>query len=387
MSRIVGEQGKRTGFDFFPFGNNLPELASRSVSNQSAWLWPKKFRGCTETICSSRTLRWWLSALCVLAVVGQGNLTHAQANTNDTLVLQSGKRVEGKILEIHEEKGIKIRLPSGEERLYVPWQVKQIIRGKGGSDTTPPPKPDTPSEPPPAVPEVRDTTETPPNSDDKTPSSKRKTEEPAGPWKHDGVQVGFGLELGFAKSKSFSPWLAGHVAIDVGFDSPIYLRFEPTVGYFQRSLQLRKVPVSIDTRPTDVEVVLQDIPNQVSSLAFFMRALVGIDFSPQVSTRLGPILGMTANSLSQGVCESKQSNSLLFGGSWQAANVRMGTAKQFEIGIGLDFLIHKIPKCDRASPEGLFTPEANAITTFPNYISESEAQVFLLSLRGSWLAW
>lgn len=186
------------------------------------------------------------------------------------------------------------------------------------------------------------------------------------------TRFGVGLLLGPALSTSNSegkltplPFASLSFVINSKLSGPVYFRLEPSLGYLRRRSTVNVVRQVDASEFPDVKIRTEDIVNRVTALDFSIRNLLGYDYSPMLTGRVGFLLGLGTASTDAGACSGdNRSTGFLYGAHLTPLAVRIPAAGKFaEVGLAVEYRSQMIPRCD-VPLKGNFEVDAGSIATF-----------------------
>lgn len=229
-----------------------------------------------------------------------------------------------------------------------------------------------------------------PDSEPSPPADETAAEDTAG-WSHRKTHLGASLILGTAlssKNKSGSitplfPFISLGFVIDLGLGGPLYLRLEPSVGYLRRTSEVDTIR-QIDARQDELIITKQKIVNRVNAIDFTLRPMLGYDYTPHLTGRLGLLLGLsTAGTGAESCSSAPRTSSFLYGGHLTPVAYRIDQgSRAIEVGLSVEVRSQKIPQCG-VDLNGSYSVPKGYVATFTPKISADPLTVVAVGAQAA----
>jgi hypothetical protein len=227
---------------------------------------------------------------------------------------------------------------------------------------------------------------------------------------HRGTTFGGGLLLGMVFSsnndspyKLISPELGAQFVIDTVLNKGLYLRIEPTLSTFGRTASREAVVSAAGPKTNPVtgaavpaRIVQETITNRTRLVEIAPRVMLGYDFTPMLTARLGLILGVSLAKTSTSINETASDDcqdiplrsGLVYGAALNPISVRFGKGKQtFELGLLLAVSKRTTSSCSRPLPAEGLSLKRDEEATVGAKVTNSDVTTRTIGLQATYLSW
>jgi hypothetical protein len=322
-------------------------------------------------------------ALCLLFLATPALAQKDDASAPDKVTLKNGQTVTGKVLDDDPKTGVTIKQANGKVRVIAAKDVKMVDRADTAAKPAPKPTPQPKDEDEDTPPPPKPAKQKPADDDDDAEATH-----------HKGTTFGVGGDLGMVLSrenaagslKVLSPDLGIHGTLDSVLSGALYFRLDPAIATFARTSSV-VVPTSIDTTdPAHIVVHQETVTNKIRVIDLTVRAALGYDWLPILTSRLGLRLGLDLASGNGVGCPNDSRTSLAYGLATTPIAARFGKKDQLELGLFFDYVVLTMPRCSAGDTSGFVVPQ-NAVTKFSLQVSDEKISLAELGLSATYMFW